>query len=153
MPWCTIGDMNNIVAQIDKKGGALYPHWLLYGFSEMLNEAGLKDVELYGHQFTWERGRDISNWLEIKLDKAMANNLWFDLFPLAKLYNLEGSPSDHSPIFLEPMCRKKLFGKRHFKFENARLVETLCKQIVKDTWANNSCIIAQKVKQCGEDLS
>lgn len=50
--------MNNIVSQADKKGGAPYPQWLLDGFNGTLEEAGWHDVELYGHPFTWERGRD-----------------------------------------------------------------------------------------------
>lgn len=69
-----------------------YPQWLLDGFNEVLGDTGLRDVELYGRQYTWERGRDTENWLKVRLDRAMANDLWFDLFPIAKLYNLEGSP-------------------------------------------------------------
>ena len=76
--------MNNIVSQADKKGGSLYPQWLLDGFNDTLEEAGLKDVELYGHSFTWERGRATNSWLEIQLDRAMATSNWFDLFPLCK---------------------------------------------------------------------
>ncbi|KAK1366218.1 hypothetical protein POM88_041779 [Heracleum sosnowskyi] len=51
LPWCTIGDMNNIVSQEDKKGGTLYPQRLLDGFNEVLENTGLKDLELYGHQY------------------------------------------------------------------------------------------------------
>lgn len=57
--------MNNITMQSDKKGGAPYPQWLIEGFNETLEEAGLKDLELYGHAFTWERGRDTESWIEI----------------------------------------------------------------------------------------
>lgn len=49
--------MNNICSQSDKKGGARYPHWLLDGFNEVLDKSGLQDMDLYGHQYTWERGR------------------------------------------------------------------------------------------------
>lgn len=56
-PWCTIGNKKNIVSQADKKGGAIYPQWLLDGFNEVLEETGLTDLEIYGHQYTWEKGR------------------------------------------------------------------------------------------------
>lgn len=92
------------------------------------------------------------SWLEIRLDRALEINSWFDLFPLAKLYNLEGSPSDHSPIFLEPIRRDKTLGKRGFRFENAWLMEPLCKQIVRENWEDDTVHILQKVKQCGESL-
>lgn len=32
----------------------------------------------------------------------MTSKDWLDIFPFAKLYNLKGSPSDHSVLFLEP---------------------------------------------------
>ncbi|XP_074347588.1 uncharacterized protein LOC141686452 [Apium graveolens] len=101
LPWCTIGDMNNILQQEDKRGGMSSPQWLLDGFSDTIEEAGLNDLELHGHQFTWERGRGTENWVEIRLDRALASSSWLELFPYAKLYNLEGSPSDHSAIFLD----------------------------------------------------
>ncbi|XP_074342552.1 uncharacterized protein LOC141680149 [Apium graveolens] len=134
LPWCVMGDWNNIVAQTDKKGGASYPQWLLDGFNEVLAETGLNDLELYGHQYTWEKGRGTEAWLKIRLDRAMATGDWFELFPLARLYNLEGTPSDHSPIFMMPTNRSSMGGKKWFRFENAWLTEPLCKYIVTDTW-------------------
>lgn len=152
LPWCIIGDMNNIVSQIDKKGGALYPQWLLDGFNEVLAETGLKDLELYGHQYTWEKGRNTSTWLKIRLDRAMATNHWCTLFPLEILVNLEGSPSDQSPIFLEPVCGTKIQGRKRFRFENTWLMEPLCKQIVKDTWEGENLDVLQKIQQCSMSL-
>lgn len=35
----------------------MYPNWLLEGLTDTLLEAGLIDMELVGHQYTWERGR------------------------------------------------------------------------------------------------
>ncbi|KAK1379299.1 Endonuclease/exonuclease/phosphatase family protein [Heracleum sosnowskyi] len=76
LSWCTIGDMNNILSKTDKKGGDSYPQWLIEGFNETLVEAGLKDIDLYGHAFTWERGRSTDSWIEIRLDRAMATDTW-----------------------------------------------------------------------------
>lgn len=52
LPWCVIGDVNNVTSQDDKFGGAQYPDWLIEGFLETLNDTGLKDMELAGHQYT-----------------------------------------------------------------------------------------------------
>lgn len=49
LPWCVVGDMNNIRAQEEKHGGAQYPAWLIEGFNEVLMETGLDDLELVGH--------------------------------------------------------------------------------------------------------
>lgn len=153
LPWCLIRDMNNIVSQNDKKGGAPYPSWLIDGSNETLVDTGLSDLELTGHQYTWEKGRNTASWLEIRLDRALVNDTWLTLFPLAKLYNLEGSPLDHSPLLLEPKQRNTLVRKKHFRFENAWSAEPLCAQIVKDSWEDERCDnIIQRVEQCGVKL-
>ncbi|KAK1382242.1 Endonuclease/exonuclease/phosphatase family protein [Heracleum sosnowskyi] len=108
LPWCAIGDLNNVLTQQDKKGGAPYPSWLIEGFNEVLVETGLIDLDLVGHQFTWERGRGTSAWTEVRLDRALTILPWLNMFPLVKLYNLEGSSSDHSPIMLVPQVCEKL---------------------------------------------
>lgn len=52
LPWCVIGDMNNVVDIRDKIGGLPYRNSLIEGFNEALQDAGLRDMELVGHQFT-----------------------------------------------------------------------------------------------------
>lgn len=96
LPWCTIGDLNNVVSQEDKKGGDPYPHGLIEGFNEALADAGLTDLEIVGHQYTWERGRGKAEWMEVRLDRAVTTETWLNLFPMAKLYNLEGTTSNHA---------------------------------------------------------
>lgn len=49
LPWCTIGDLNNIVSQLDKRGGVAYPQKLIDGFNKVLIDTGLQDMELNGH--------------------------------------------------------------------------------------------------------
>lgn len=49
-----IRDLSNFVSQEDKHSGALYPRWLINGFNEVLVETGLYDMNLVGHQYTWE---------------------------------------------------------------------------------------------------
>lgn len=73
LPWCLVGDFNNIVSQEEKRGGPPYPNNLIEGFKECIYEADLQDLEIIGHQFTWEKGRNTDHWTEIKLDRVMAN--------------------------------------------------------------------------------
>lgn len=57
LPWCVMGDLNNIVVHSDKRGGNPYPNWLVEGFNETLLASGLTDMNIIGHRFTWERSR------------------------------------------------------------------------------------------------
>lgn len=154
LPWCVMGDLNNIVSQSDKRGGAPYPRWLIDGFNEALVDAELIDMNIIGHQFTWERSRGSENWIETRLDRVLTNERWTNLFSRSKLYNLEGSPSDHSPIFLDTRTNfRELRSRRNFKFENAWLAEPLCFQLVKDSWEGDGSVnICEKVLQCSHTL-
>lgn len=73
LPWCLIGDFNNVTSQTDKKGGAAYPSHLIEGFNECLLDAELHDLDIIDHQYTWERGRNTEYWIEIRLDRVLAN--------------------------------------------------------------------------------
>ncbi|XP_074363457.1 uncharacterized protein LOC141704005 [Apium graveolens] len=119
LPWYLIGDFNNVTSQQDKRGGHSYPNWLVEGFNDCLRDAELQDLEITGHQFTWERGRNSDQWTEIRLDRVLANAAWLDRFPMVTVYNLEGSPSDHSPLLTIPAVKKVNKNNFKFKFENA----------------------------------
>ncbi|XP_074336782.1 uncharacterized protein LOC141673954 [Apium graveolens] len=116
-------------------------------------DVGLIDMSLTGHQFTWERGRGTSEWIEVRLDRALTTDAWLTVFPAARLYNLEGSESDHSPLLLIPKRYDRSQNCTHFRFENAWLSEPMCLEVVKDSWEENSkSDIQEKVKLCGEKL-
>lgn len=51
IPWCIVGDFNNIIFDDDKRGGSPYPNWLKNGFRSAINDCGL----LEGHPFTWAK--------------------------------------------------------------------------------------------------
>ncbi|KAM6583826.1 hypothetical protein CsatB_010828 [Cannabis sativa] len=154
LPWCVIGDLNNVLSQEDKKGGRPYPQWLLQGFQVCLDECGLEDLELLGYPFTWERGRGTRDWIEVCLDRALVTNSWRTLFPEACLSNLEASTSDHCPIFLEPTVRVSFRTPRRFRFENAWLSEPMCYQLVQDCWDTQSHeSISGKISKCAEVLA
>uniref|UniRef100_A0A803Q5Q7 Endonuclease/exonuclease/phosphatase domain-containing protein n=1 Tax=Cannabis sativa TaxID=3483 RepID=A0A803Q5Q7_CANSA len=73
-PWSLMGDFNNVLSQGEKLGGLPYPAWLIEGFQEVVQQCGLIDLELCGHPFTWEKSRDSTNWIEVRLDRAMVSN-------------------------------------------------------------------------------
>ncbi|KAL8099905.1 hypothetical protein AgCh_032239 [Apium graveolens] len=101
LPWCVIGDMNNILSHEDKKGGRRYPEWLMQGFCKVVMECNLIDLDLVGHPFTWEKSRGTSAWVELRLDRALVTQRWMEIHEEALLYNIEISTSDHAPVLLE----------------------------------------------------
>lgn len=52
IPWCIIGDFNDMMFAHEKTGGQRHLKGLLKGFSETVNECGLVDLGFVGIQFT-----------------------------------------------------------------------------------------------------
>uniref|UniRef100_A0A803PUD0 Reverse transcriptase domain-containing protein n=1 Tax=Cannabis sativa TaxID=3483 RepID=A0A803PUD0_CANSA len=153
LPWCIVGDLNNVTSQSDKRGGNPYPNWLIDGFCDTLNECELFDMDLFGYPFTWERGRGSSEWVEVRIDRALVSQTWLDLFPSGKLWNLEVTTSDHCPLNLVLSHSAGAVKVRVFRFENSWLKEPLCFKIVEDVWSSNlDSHVLEKIKFCSEAL-
>lgn len=154
LPWCVLGDLNNVLCNGDKRGGRPYPSWLIDGFQEVLEDCNLIDMELIGHQFSWEMCRGSDCWVEVRLDRALVSLGWRLLFVNARLYNLGASASDHCPLWLNLDLRKNTPYTYRFRFENAWAKDPLCRQIVQDRWgAPHSDTLPQKIKCCSTSLA
>ena len=74
LPWCCVGDFNNILSHFEKRGGRKQPDYLINGFRDAVDDYGLREVIMSGYPFTWECTRGCANWVEEKLDRALASD-------------------------------------------------------------------------------
>lgn len=63
LPWCMIGDFNDILCSQDKKGRHPHPQNLLDGFKRTVEDCGLSEIDLTGGRFTWEKGKGTDDWI------------------------------------------------------------------------------------------
>ncbi|XP_024640472.1 uncharacterized protein [Medicago truncatula] len=154
LPWCLMGDFNDILHADEKKGRATRPNWLIRGFRQAVQDANLVDVHMEGYPFTWFKSLGTPRAVEEKLDRALATNSWMHLFPNAKLENLVAPSSDHFPILLDrtPVVRPHR-SKRSFKFENAWRIEDGLNEVVHNSWLRSAGDgVINKLATCAEDL-
>lgn len=52
LPWCIIGDFNDLMFADEKRGGQMHPRALLSGFTEVVNDCRLVDLGYVGDKFT-----------------------------------------------------------------------------------------------------
>ncbi|KAL8115005.1 hypothetical protein AgCh_021723 [Apium graveolens] len=136
LPWCIIGDFNDLMTADEKEGGHIHPRALLNGFSEAINDCALIDLGYKGDKFTWERFRGTDKWVVERLDRGFANKEWTELFSNAEVRVHEVSTSDHMPLCLQ-LNRKVYMPKgRRFRFENMWVQEKECRNIVHECWHN-----------------
>lgn len=133
MPWECLGDFNDLLQLSEKRGNREHPNWKFRGFQDVVANSEFMDLGMEGYQFTWERFRGTTNWLEERLDRAFATANWFRLFPKARVTCLEASCSDHLLILLEPVPLVPTSRFKQFRFENMWLREPDCEEIIKDS--------------------
>ncbi|KAL8121460.1 hypothetical protein AgCh_018259 [Apium graveolens] len=71
-------DRRKRLSQNYKRGGRPYPESLIQGFREVLDDCNLIDMDLHGHQYTWERGVGSAEWIEVRLDRALVTPSFLD---------------------------------------------------------------------------
>jgi hypothetical protein len=93
--------------------------------------------------------------VEERLDRALANNLWFNLFMNATIETLVAPASNHYPILLKcsptPLPQHHT---RHFRYESAWQLEPDFKELVTNSWkVYSSHTLIPKLSSCVEDMS
>jgi hypothetical protein len=153
LPWCIIGDFNDLLAQEDKQGVHPHPNWLCTGFRSAVCDCDLTDINLEGYPYTWIKRRGSPEVVEERLDRAMANSQWLMTFPGVKLVNLLSSHSDHSPILLQNSPLPLNSRNYLFRFENSWLQEEDIDDIVEEGWGReHGADIISRTGRCAEKL-
>ncbi|KAK6141980.1 hypothetical protein DH2020_020745 [Rehmannia glutinosa] len=75
LPWCVIGDCNDILSPNDKNGSVAHPEWLMRGFRNALMNCELNDLPLEGYGYTWERGRGTDAFVEERWRIGSGNSI------------------------------------------------------------------------------
>ena len=149
LPWCMLGDYNDMMYGFEKIGGRPQPRALLEGFNKVVMECGLEDLGFSGSEFTWEKSRGTDIWIQERLDRGLANNDWRCLFPHAEFKVLVVSTSDHLPLFLQLNSQIYVPKAKRFRFENIWIREADCMAVVKNSWENYEMgSILDKIEYC-----
>jgi hypothetical protein len=126
----------------------------MQNFRDALNVCNLEDMGDNGDIFTWRRGR-----IRERLDRAVCNNRWGDMFPMAGALNENFSKSDHRPIivncqFYENVEERAARGRK--MFEVKWLLEENFDDIVSKAWnraqSKGPRSIAQKLNEVHRSL-
>lgn len=119
LPWLYMGDYNDLASDDEKVGGCSHSNFLFNGFRDCLNDYGLCDLPSVGSKFTWVCLKNRLVWFKEKLDRAMANREWSDIFPNALLSVRTSPKSDHKPLLINMVAQNDRRPFRTFRFDNA----------------------------------
>ncbi|XP_056688797.1 uncharacterized protein [Spinacia oleracea] len=80
-PWLMVGDMNEVTSQSEKMGGRPFRSGQCKDLRNFMDAAGLVDLGFHGNPYTWTNARDGAGLIKERLDRALANSPWLDIFP------------------------------------------------------------------------
>ncbi|XP_074318804.1 uncharacterized protein LOC141655634 [Silene latifolia] len=152
-PWVCIGDFNEVLFATEMKGG-VRPQRQMNNFREAVDDCGLRDVEFEGHMFTYDNGQADDDNRQSRIDRALCNEAWIDLFPRAKLTHLEREWSDHAPILLRMVRRNREEQpvNKIFRFEHMWVGADGCEGVVQEAWDSGGTDLVDLLARCAEDL-
>lgn len=116
VPWCMIGDFNQVVCQEDKLGGRKVTSYSAERMRRMLNMCDFQGVDFSGPRFTWTNNQPGSFNIRQRLDQCWCNSSWHDLFPSATVRHLPRVHSDHHLLLLS--TNLEAVQSHHFRFQN-----------------------------------
>ena len=131
-PWFLTGDFNEIIDNSEKSGGPERPESSFGPFRSFLSASDLFDIQHTGNFLSW-RGQRGTHLVHCRLDRAMANSHWSDLFPTARSHYLEFENSDHRPLLstFDPTKKKP---KRIFRYDRRMRYNNEVTLITEEAW-------------------
>lgn len=147
--WILSGDFNEIVDNNEKRRGVTRSEKSFVHFRSFITRNGLLDVKHTGNYLSW-RGKRHSHFVRARLDRSLANNSWFEMFPSGRLQYFRFEGSDHRPVltFLNFCKKKKLFTLDDRLREKEEIF-----QLISEIWPNpNDRTVANKLASCRREL-
>lgn len=117
---------------MEKQGGPNRAEGTFIDFRSFLSECDLFDLRHSGDPLSW-RGVRYVHLVRCRLDRAISNSMWAELYPSARCEYLSYEGSDHKPIisYWDP-TRKK--GKGLFRYDRRLRDNEQVKKIIAECW-------------------
>ena len=134
--WLVVGDFNDLLDNSEKVGGPLRWEGSFLAFRSFVSQMGLWDLQHSGNSLSW-RGTRYSHFIQSRLDRAMINCKWAELFPSGCCEYLRFEGSDHRPVLVHlNQTQKKKRGL--FRFDRSLKEQPEIKELVEEHWTARS---------------
>ncbi|KAA3488457.1 reverse transcriptase [Gossypium australe] len=137
-PWVVLGDFNEIVSSLEKKGGRLRADRQMHDFRMALENCGLNDLGYTGRE---------------RLDRGVVTLSWINIYPNYQVEHLNHSFSDHYSILLDTFGnQRKNTSSDAFQFEASWCLDNSLEGAIRISWGGTTGSIPNKLKGLGQHL-
>jgi hypothetical protein len=105
-------------------------------FRNALDDCYLGDLGFTGPRFTWSNNCHNRTYTQERLDRALANSGWCEMYKSAGVEVMAARASNHHPLLVTFNTHKsrRLRGRRCFKFEASWILDEEYGQIIQKAW-------------------
>lgn len=140
LPWCIMGDIDEVLCQSDKAGGKRVLTTKHKGIWKMVNACELMDIGFSGPAYTWSNFRQEDACIQERLDRVWVNRQWQIQYQEAHVQHLTRTHSDHHPICLHTSINRPKRPNHSFRFQLAWLEHKDFENFVEENWKKGQSI-------------
>ncbi|CAN0913344.1 hypothetical protein LINGRAHAP2_LOCUS27863 [Linum grandiflorum] len=120
-----MGDFNALINDNEKWGRLPIRAESREPFNNFLFNNGLIDLGYKGQRYTWNNFQQGDDNIKQLLDRAVSNIVWRTTFEKATLYHEPVIGSDHSPLRLDLIDKKKMVQHPSDSIANGSTIRTV----------------------------
>ncbi|XP_074265328.1 uncharacterized protein LOC141587759 [Silene latifolia] len=134
-PWIMAGDFNETRSLAERHGGNKSMARRCERFNNWIENCEFIELAFSGPAHTWARGNSVETRQSARLDRALCNAEWGELFEDAMVRHLPAIQSDHCPLFISPNGFVPLNAiNRPFHFQACWLTHENFKEFIDNSW-------------------
>ncbi|KAL9688574.1 hypothetical protein QQ045_032997 [Rhodiola kirilowii] len=152
--WVVMGDFNEVSFSWEMDSRRERQAWQMNNFKDCLNYYELTDLGFNGGKYTYSNRRVGDREVKARLDRAVANRAWREMFPYAGVKHIFANSSDHTPILLSTVKKRRATKERILRFEPMWIRHGEFKEIVRNCWnaLPRECPTKERLSYCMQQL-
>ena len=140
-PWLSVGDYNAVIAEEEVSGTGPLANHRSASFTEWIFDQGFLDMGYSGPNFTWTRGLTSLTFKGARLDRALCNVAWRELFPKASVFHLPKNHSDHAPLLVRVNRSRDKARDKRFQFQATWIPHPEFQGVIRNMWNNKVAFV------------
>lgn len=136
LSWLVMGDFNEALWQFEHFSKKQRSESQMQAFRNALQICELQDLGFKGLPHTYDNRRDVWSNVKVRLDRAVANDRWRDIFTAAQVVHMVSPCLDHCPILMNFQVKENLqVSRKCLHYEIIWEREPEISQIVEEAWS------------------
>jgi hypothetical protein len=136
LPWFIMGDFNEALWQHEHFSVCPRPESQMAAFRDTLMICELKDLGFSGLPFTYDNRRSGRNNVRVRLDRAVADDRWRNIYTDVSVVHLVSPCSDHCPVLVQlDKENRTIQGRKCLHYEILWERDNGLPEVIKNAWA------------------